>query len=64
MTEELILEDSPFIDAIEKAMKGMLNKFQKPYDWVSQIRYFAPLIHSSRWDVIFVRFDKDSPFHK
>ncbi|XP_071834631.1 cholesterol 24-hydroxylase-like [Apostichopus japonicus] len=35
MKEELILEDSPFIDAIETSLKGMLNKYQKPMDWMS-----------------------------
>ncbi|KAJ8045983.1 Cholesterol 24-hydroxylase [Holothuria leucospilota] len=34
MTQELILDESPFVEAVETSFKGMLNKFQKPYDLI------------------------------
>lgn len=35
MEQELILEDSRFIDAIETSLRGMLHKFQRPFDWMN-----------------------------
>ncbi|KAJ8045987.1 Cholesterol 24-hydroxylase [Holothuria leucospilota] len=34
MTQELILDESPFVEAVETSFQGMRNQFRKPYDLI------------------------------
>ncbi|XP_071834636.1 cholesterol 24-hydroxylase-like [Apostichopus japonicus] len=59
MKEELILEDSPFIDAVDTSLKGLLHQFHNPFDWMDPRcwKYHAEI----RKSLIFLRnFGRDT----
>ncbi|PIK56140.1 putative cholesterol 24-hydroxylase [Apostichopus japonicus] len=58
ISEELILKDSPFIDAVETSMQGMHEQLRYPFDWMNPSRWkFRKQVKKS---LLFLRdFGKD-----